>query len=189
MKSPIDSRARFVETTAALLRQQGYHATGLSQIVKQSGAPKGSLYFHFPGGKQQLAEAALQHSGEHMHQDLHALIERAPDPAAAIEAVTNALADGLEASDFLDGCPVATVVLEAAAQSPTLQAVCSASYRRWQDLIAGVLREAGLPPQQVEPMAALVLCAVEGALLVSRAHRDASSLRTVGRQLAAQLRG
>ena len=148
MKSPIDSRARFVETTAALLRRQGYHATGLSQIIKESGAPKGSLYFHFPGGKETLAEAALEQSGDQMHEDLRRLVAAAKGPKEAIMAVTTALADQLEASDFLDGCPVATVALEAAAQSPTLQAVCSRSYARWQEMIEAYLERSGLPPTQ-----------------------------------------
>lgn len=187
MKSPIDSRARFVETTAALLRRQGYHATGLSQIVKQSGAPKGSLYFHFPGGKEALAQAALEHSGEGMHRSLVQLVQLAKGPAEAIRAVTDALADELEASDFLDGCPVATVVLEAAAQSAPLQAVCSKHYGRWQAMVEGYLQEQGLPPSRARSMANLMLCAVEGALMLSRAHRDTTPLRAVGEQLAALL--
>lgn len=189
MKSPIDSRARFVETTATLLRQQGYHATGLSQIVKRSGAPKGSLYFHFPGGKEALAEAALEHSGEHMHQNLHALVAQAQSPAEAIRAVTGALADELLASDYLDGCPVATVVLEAAGQSAPLQAICSRSYARWQTLIEDYLQASGFEPDRAQSMANLVLCAIEGALLLSRAHRDTTPLRAVGEQLAGLVGG
>ena len=188
MRSPIDSRARFVETTAALLRRQGYHATGLKQIVSRSGAPRGSLYFHFPDGKEQLAEAALRHSGQQMHGRLHALIDEADDPPAAIEAVADALADELEASEFLDGCPVATVALEAAAQSPRLQQACSASYARWQALVEDRLRAWGLDPSRAEPLANLVLCTIEGALLLSRAHASAAPLRSAGRQLAELLR-
>lgn len=187
MKSPIDSRARFVETTAALLRRQGYHATGLSQIIKQSGAPKGSLYFHFPGGKETLAAAALEHSGEHMHAIFHQLIEQAPGPAEAIMAVTEALADELEASGFVDGCPVATVALEAAAQSPALQMVCSASYARWQDLVEAYFRDHGVDGESAGSLANLVLCSIEGALLLSRAHHDTAPLRRVGHQLGALL--
>ena len=141
MKSPIDSRARFVETTAALLRRQGYHATGLAQVVEESGAPKGSLYFHFPGGKEELATAAIERSAQDLRGRLAALVGAAEDPAAAVRAVTTALADELEASRFQDGCPVATVALEAAAQVPALQAVCSAAYARWQALV----KKANLP--------------------------------------------
>jgi len=187
VKSPIDSRARFVETAAALLRRQGYHGTGVTQIVKDSGAPKGSLYFHFPGGKEELAEAALAHSSEHMHNDLQQLISAAGGPAEAITAVTTALADKLEASEFLDGCPVATVTLEAATQSPKLQAVCSASYRRWETLIEAYLQQSGTTPEDAAATANLVLCAIEGALLLSRAHADATPLRRVGTQLAGLL--
>ncbi|MCA9716552.1 MAG: TetR/AcrR family transcriptional regulator, partial [Myxococcales bacterium] len=158
MKSPIDSRARFVEATAELLRRQGYHATGLKQIVARSGAPRGSLYFHFPGGKEQLAEAALEHSGQQMHAELLALVDAASSLGEAIVAVAAALADRLEASEFLDGCPVATVALEAAARSPALQRACSASYARWQDLIEQRLPRWGVAPERAHAVANLVLC-------------------------------
>lgn len=187
MKSPIDSRARFVETTAALLRRQGYHATGLAQVVEESGAPKGSLYFHFPGGKQELAAAALERSGQALHDELAAIVAAAASPAAAVRAVTRALADALEASRFQDGCPVATVALEAAAQVPVLQAACSAAYGRWQALIEGYLARAGVPAERARPLANLVLTAIEGALLLSRAHADAQPLRSVGDELARML--
>lgn len=183
MKSPIDSRARFVETTAALLRRQGYHATGLAQVVEESGAPKGSLYFHFPGGKEELAKAALERSAEVLLTKLAATVAAAKGPAAAVRAVTSALADELEASRFQDGCPVATVALEAAAQVPALQAVCSAAYARWQALIEGYLGSTGMPIACARPLATLVLAAVEGALLLSRAHADTTPLRTVGDEL------
>lgn len=189
MKSPIDSRARFVETTAALLQRQGYHATGLSQVIKESGAPKGSLYFHFPGGKEELAQAALEYSSEQMHAELHRIVAEAAGPGAAIIGVTEALADQLEASGFLDGCPVATVALESASQLPALQAVCSASYARWQQLIEDTLREAEMAAPQAAAMANLVLCAVEGALLLSRVHHDTTPIRAVGQQLAGLLPG
>ena len=98
--------------------------------------------------------------------------------------MTGALADELRASDYLDGCPVATVVLEAAGQSAPLQAICSRSYARWQTLIEDYLRASGFEPDRAQSMANLVLCAIEGALLLSRAHRDTTPLRAVGEQLA-----
>ena len=187
MKSPTGSRARFVETTAALLRRQGYHATGLAQIVEESGAPKGSLYFHFPGGKETLAQAALERSGEEMQAKLAAIATGAGSPAAAVRAVTKRLADELEASRFQDGCPVATVALEAAAQVPALQAVCSASYARWQALLEGYLANAGLSAERARSLGHVVLSTGEGALLLSRARADPAPLRAAGEELAVLL--
>lgn len=184
MKSPIDSRARFVEATAVLLRRQGYHATGLAEVVEESGAPKGSLYFHFPGGKEELAKAALERSAEVLRTKLAATMAAAKGPGAALRAVTSTLADELEASRFQDGCPVATVALEAAAQVPALRAVCSTAYGRWQSLIEGYLGSTGMSAERVRPLANLVLSAVEGALLLSRAHADTTPLRAVGDELA-----
>ena len=68
------SRDAFVSSTAKLLRRQGYAATGLNEIVARSGAPRGSLYFHFPGGKQELALAAMEHSGEQLRGAIAAVM-------------------------------------------------------------------------------------------------------------------
>ncbi len=188
MKSRIDSRARFVETTAGLLRRQGYHATGLNQVIKESGAPKGSLYFHFPGGKEELAQAALQLSGAQMHAELEGLVTEARNPVEALRSVANTLADSLEASDFQDGCPVATVALEAAAQSEVLQTTCGASYRAWEQVIAASLRKHGVATREARGLASLILSAIEGALLLSRAYRDTKPLRGLPNRLRPLLR-
>ena len=59
-----DTRANLVQTMARLLRDQGYTATGRAQLLAESGVSNGSLYHHFPGGKEDLAEAALKASGQ-----------------------------------------------------------------------------------------------------------------------------
>jgi TetR/AcrR family transcriptional repressor of lmrAB and yxaGH operons len=184
MKSPIDSRARFVETTAQLLQRQGYHATGLKQIIAESGAPRGSLYFHFPGGKLELATEALRTSGETMRELLTLIVESAPTPADAIRAVMAALAAQLEASEFQQGCPMATVALEAAGLEPELRQVCSGAYREWVKLIEARLLQDGVPAQRVESLANLVLSTVEGALLLARVHGDTGPVISAGEELA-----
>src|SRR6185503_8934161 len=103
------TRQKLVDATATLLRRQGYHATGLSEIVAESGAPRGSLYFYFPDGKDQLAVAALDQSGEEWRVRIEAAIAGAGDVGAAIDAIVTLLADDLEASGWEHGCPVAAV--------------------------------------------------------------------------------
>ncbi len=181
--SRISSKDRMVEATAELLRRQGYHATGLNQIVREAKAPKGSLYFHFPGGKEQLAAAALSRSGGVMKDELTAVVAKHRDPAAAVAAVIDYFADHLESTSFQMGCPIATVALEAAATSDELQAVCSRHYTEWQQLIAAYLGAHQLPPDDADELATTVLAVFEGGLLLSRAHRDTAPLRAAGRQL------
>lgn len=94
------TRARLTEAAAALLRRQGYHATGLAEIVATAGAPRGSLYFHFPGGKEELVCAALADAGAAWRARLEAVIEAAPDVGAAVTAACELLAAELVATDF-----------------------------------------------------------------------------------------
>src|SRR5271166_6270476 len=107
------SRAAFVHTTGRLLRRQGYAATGLNEIVARSGAPKGSLYFHFPGGKEELAVAAMERAGEQLRASIAAILGSSEDLGEALGRLVEALAAALQASGYEDGCPIATVTLEA----------------------------------------------------------------------------
>lgn len=182
------SRARLVGATAALLQRQGYHATGLGQIVQESGAPRGSLYFYFPGGKEELACTALAESGEAMRQQLEAVIAAAPDPGAAVEDVCRVLGQALAGSGYAHGCPLATVALEAAADSDAVREVCATHYARWEHSIAARLCAAGAAPESAAELATFILATIEGALLLAKVKRDLGPLEQAGRMLAGMMR-
>lgn len=183
------TRATIVDTASRLLRRQGYAATGLNQIVDDSGAPKGSLYFHFPGGKDELVAAALGHAADAWRAELLASLGGETDLAKSLILVGDRLAHELEISGFTHGCPLATVTLEAAATNPALHAVVSDRYTVLETEIARRLVAAGLPEPRARANALMLLSALEGALLLARAHKDASILRTVAAQLAASVKG
>ena len=185
MTTAPDSKQRMISATATLLQRQGYHATGLNQIVKEARAPKGSLYFHFPGGKEELAETALAEAGKQTRDELLAVVAAQPDPPHAIAAVVEWFADRLVASSFADGCPVATVALEAAATTPRLQQACARHYGDWQGMMSAYLSQFGMPAADAQSLAALALASIEGALLLARAHRDVAILRQIGQELRA----
>src|SRR5690348_16269508 len=111
-----DTRQRMLDTAADLFHTQGYHATGLTELTTAGGAPMGSLYFHFPGGKEQLAAEAVRLSGERTGALLEAVLKDAPDALAAIDRAVEALAAFLTESDFQRGCPLASLALDAAAE-------------------------------------------------------------------------
>lgn len=171
-----------LETAAELFRTQGYHATGLNQLVSAGGAPKGSLYFHFPGGKEQLAAEALAVSGARLCTLLDGLLRTAPDACVAIESVVDAIAQELVDSDFQRGCPVATVALDAAASEPIRQS-CASSYTSWREAIADYLTAQGLDADRAASLATVVLASIEGGLLLAKTHRDITHLRAVGEHL------
>jgi len=181
------TRAKLVASTAELLQKQGYHATGLAQIVADSGAPRGSLYFHFPGGKEELACAAIVAAGDAWRERLVAVVGKSTDVGASIEACCEALARALVESDYEIGCPVATVALEASASSEPVRQACADHFATWRRVLGERLRGAGLPAAQAERHATFVLAAVEGALLLARVERDVTPLRVVGKTLRAMV--
>ncbi|KUL45968.1 TetR family transcriptional regulator [Streptomyces sp. NRRL F-4489] len=182
-----DSRRRMLESAAELFHAQGYHATGLNQVVTASGAPKGSLYFHFPGGKEQLAAEALKLSGGQLREALEHVLAEAPDAAGAIGAVVDLLSGLLADSGFQRGCPLAAVTLDAAADSEPIRHACAEGYDSWRELIAGFLTEQGLAADRAETLATVVLASLEGGLLLAKARHDTAPLRAVAEHLKAAI--
>jgi TetR/AcrR family transcriptional repressor of lmrAB and yxaGH operons len=170
-----------IQTAASLFRAQGYHATGLNQVLAEGGLPKGSLYFHFPGGKEQLAVESLQRAGEELCAGIAEALAGTSDPAAALERILALLGEHLVATDFREGCPVATVALDAAAQSEPIRAACVGVYDSWEGLVAQNLRDAGI--SDADGLATVLVAAVEGAVLLARTRRDVTPLHTVGARL------
>jgi TetR/AcrR family transcriptional repressor of lmrAB and yxaGH operons len=165
-----------VETTAALLRRQGYAATGWRTVVEEAGTPWGSAHHHFPGGKEQLAAEAIALGGGQVAAALRAGLKSQRSVADTIRAWFALSAAALEASDFTDGCPLATVALETAAQSPTLGDACHEAIASWEALLAEALVEEGTPPDHARKLAITVISSLEGALLLARVHRSTAPL-------------
>jgi TetR/AcrR family transcriptional regulator, lmrAB and yxaGH operons repressor len=179
------TRDAFIASTGRLLRRQGYAATGLNEIVGASGAPRGSLYFHFPGGKEQLAAAAMERAGEELRGAIAAVIASRPRAAESLGVLIDGLGTGLAASGFRDGCPIATVTLEAAGASETVRLAAERVFGSWLQTLEQGLKADGLDDEQAARRALLVLSAIEGALLLSRARRDLAPLEAVRDELAA----
>jgi TetR/AcrR family transcriptional repressor of lmrAB and yxaGH operons len=182
-----DTRQRMLDTAADLFHSQGYHATGLTQLTTAGGAPKGSLYFHFPGGKEQLAAEAVRLSGRRTGSLLEAILRDAPDAPTAIDRAVEALASFLTESDFQRGCPLATVALDAAAESEPIREACADGYSAWHEILRDYLAEQQLPTDRADELATVVLAAIEGGLLLARTRRDLAPLRAVATHLHATL--
>ncbi len=170
----ISPRERLVQTTARLLQSQGYNSTGLNQILQESQVPKGSLYHYFPGGKEDLAVAAIEHATEDIAGKLQQLAMQPRPLMETLAAVIGFFIAELEQSQFLKGCPVATIALEQAGANQKIQAACERAYGTWQSGLAMLLAAHGLT--QPARLAERVLAGLEGALLLSRARRDCGPL-------------
>ena len=176
-----------VRTMSRLLQRQGYAATGLNEVVEQAGAPKGSLYFHFPGGKEQLASESLAASGASIRRVIEATLASAESPAAAVQRLAMGLGGALAASGYSEGCPIATVALEEATVSEPIRSCSAEAFRSWEAAIAERFVQFGWGPVPAASAATLILSALEGGLILSRAYRSTEPLSAVAAGLAQSL--
>ncbi|MFD9077868.1 TetR/AcrR family transcriptional regulator [Streptomyces erythrochromogenes] len=180
----LGTRERLVRTASRLMQHGGYENTPVKQLVREAGATLGSLYHFFPGGKQELAVAAIHFGDEEFAAILHAGLAARPDPAEAVEAVTGLLAEALEASDWRDGCPVTATALETVGRLPDLQAACARAFAHWQELVAAKLLASGYPEEEARDLAITVVNTLEGAEMTSQVTRSRTPLLVAGRHLA-----
>ena len=178
------TRERIVDVSADLMRRQGYAATGVKQIVTAAQAPFGSLYHHFPGGKEQLGAEAIRASGALYEQLIPAVFDPAPDLPTAVRAFFAGAGEHLKATDFADACPIATVALEVSSSSEVMRVACAEVFERW--LAAGVERfvAGGLSEQRARELAVSMFAALEGAFVLARAVRDTEALAVAGEATA-----
>jgi TetR/AcrR family transcriptional repressor of lmrAB and yxaGH operons len=151
---------------ARLLRDQGYTATALAQVLAESGISNGSLYHHFPGGMEELAEVALETSGHAVADALSRVLDDAPNTGEGIVAFLD-IAQGTAKDDVCSGCPIAPTALESSV-SPRLRAAATRCFDRWEELLAGRLRADGWPDDDIPEAASAALSLIEGALLLAR---------------------
>jgi AcrR family transcriptional regulator len=179
------TRERMIVSTALLVRERGARATSLDAILSHSGAPRGSVYHHFPGGREQLLREATEYAGGYVARRL----ERASDsdPLGPLEALFDEYRKNLLASDFRAGCPVVAVAIESAEDGPDLRDCTVSAFDRWRRLIAGSLERAGLPADRADQLALNAIAGFEGAIVLSRAYRDLEPLERVRIELRRQV--
>jgi TetR/AcrR family transcriptional repressor of lmrAB and yxaGH operons len=178
-----DAKRRMVQAARQLIRERGYHATAISDVLERSGAPRGSVYFHFPGGKPQLAaEAADAHAHEQV-QYIDRAAEQADSAEGLVEVYLDLAREGMVDSDYTRGCGIAPLVTEAAHQES--EEVGGASRRGFSVIIDRLefhFVEFGLDTASARLLADALLAGVEGALVTARAQRSPApfdALRTV----------
>jgi AcrR family transcriptional regulator len=178
------TRDRIVDASAELFRRQGYSATGVKQIVTEAKAPFGSLYHHFPGGKEQLGAEAISASGAVYAQLIPAVFDHAPDIVTGVRMFFAAAAEHLVETDYEDACPIATIALEVSSHSETMRLACAEVFESWVE--AGADRFAGpdLGADRARELIIAMLAALEGAFVLARASRTTTPLIVAGEMVA-----
>jgi TetR/AcrR family transcriptional regulator, lmrAB and yxaGH operons repressor len=180
-----DSKDRMISAARRLFRENGYLGTALSDVVTESAAPRGSIYFHFPGGKEELAsEVTLLHAGDHIAH-INRAAATTSTAAQLIETFIGRIRDELIASNYREGCAMAPIVLES---TPASDQLSDSTRRGFQDMIATLaarLTEKGIPHPRATELATHAWSSVEGALILSRVLRSPEPFNLAITQLAA----
>ena len=175
-----DTRERILGASAELMRLQGYNATGIKQIVTAAKAPFGSIYHHFPGGKEQLGAEAVRVSGKLYEDLIPAIFDPAPDLPAAVRMFFAGAGEHLAETGYEDACPIATIALEVSSTSEPMRLACADVFDSW--VRAGMPRfaAAGLADATARELVIAMICALEGAFVLARAARSTEPLRVAG---------
>ena len=175
MPRPDRSRAALVENAATLFRRQGYAATGLNQILDEAGVKAGSLYHHFPQGKQQLAAAVVDAAGGDIERLLRRFLATGRPVADIVARWIDLLVAGL-AGDQRDGCPIEPIATESVHASPLVRAASARAFAGWCAAIEERLRSEGWSEDDAKTVALAVISLIEGALILSRIAGDPAAL-------------
>jgi AcrR family transcriptional regulator len=179
-----DTRQRIVEAAAAAFMRQGYVGAGMKQLTVDSAAPFGSLYHFFPGGKEELAAETLRWAGAAYAARVGEAMASGRDVVHAVRAAFEGAARALEETDYADACPIATVALEVASTNEDLRQVTDEVFESWLGLATTTFTRADISKKKARELAILLVGALEGGFLLSRAGRRTEPMLVLGRAVA-----
>ncbi|WP_125182726.1 TetR/AcrR family transcriptional regulator [Minwuia thermotolerans] len=168
---------------AKLFRRQGYAATGTNEILAAAGAPRGSLYYYFPGGKEEIGTRAIEAAAKRVTLTLRALAEESADPADFVDRYVAKLTGWMAKSGWRDGCPITTVLLENAPGSAAITAVGREAHERWRREVETMLLRHGWPGDRAPATARTILMTIGGAQIHARVAASPAPLEDCAAEL------
>lgn len=184
----LSTRERMVQATCELLEAQGYHATGLNEILQRSDTPRGSLYYYFPEGKEELATEAIERQGRFIEERIRQDLAADEDAADAVQNLFFKLAGYAATSGCRAIGPITGVALESSTTNERLRQACAEVYESWRVVYEEKLLASGFGAEEAASLSLLILGAMEGAITLTRTLRSAEPLQQTGIQLGALLK-
>jgi TetR/AcrR family transcriptional regulator, lmrAB and yxaGH operons repressor len=166
------SREKILEAATRLFNLQGYHATGLNQILKESGAPKGSLYYHFPNGKEQLAIEAVTALSNRMQTYTKKQLAHFSDPVEAFQHLIKDIVRHLDSIEELQGVPIGLLPAETSLKSEPLRKACQAAFEELEAIYAEKLIENGFNEEQANKLSIVINAVIEGCITRSLTNNN-----------------
>lgn len=176
----MDTKTALIDVTARFMRRKGFYGTGLREIIREAGIPKGSLYHHFPMGKTALAKEAILHIGN-IQQDRFSEALRGKTAEEGLGGIIEIIRTDLVESRYQNGCPIATVAVECSGENDELRLACHKIYAEWEAGLAKYFKKRNV--QYPEMSAQTFFVMIEGALLMAKTKRDDSYFNLIYQQL------
>ncbi len=183
------TRELIIRAACTLLEKQGYPATSLDEIVKESGSPKGSLYYYFPDGKEQIVSEAVLYAGAILVERMRSELAKYDNPIQSLYEYILRLAGKVEEKNFSPGNPLTIVAVESVGSSERISQACREVYVQIEAVLREKLLCCGLSESEAAEQACLTLAGLEGGIILSRVHRTADPLRSIASHLNSSLQG
>lgn len=180
----MSAREKILTAAARLFQLKGYSATGLSEIIAESGSPKGSLYYYFPKGKLQLAIESVEYAGGIINGHVAARLAEEPEPTKAFQRVIGDIAAHFSErpSEFED-VSLSMIALEASEEADSLRLACESVFDKRGALFVGKLVACGYPKSEASRLGALMQVLIEGAVIATRTKSDTAALAMVAKYI------
>ncbi|WP_312093054.1 TetR/AcrR family transcriptional regulator [Niallia sp.] len=190
MKKGNSKREAILETAAKLFQLQGFHATGLNQIIDESGAPKGSLYYHFPNGKEEIALEAIKRMRELVVEKMKGDLYCGDTLVSAFQQHVNAIANEFDqmGTSALEGLQISLIASETALTHETLRLACDATFTDWQALYTNRLEDFGFEKELAKELGITLNAMIEGGCILALTNKSGNPLRCISNQIAVLLR-
>lgn len=183
--SPPNPKDQMISAAFALVRSRGASATGFSDVIEMSGAPRGSIYHHFPKGKSELLVAMIERAAAVVAQRITSASTEATSPSDLVHRIADVFSDAPIASGWTQGCPVAAATVEGDHQPEPVRHAIERAFGLWIDTMVSALNRVGFPKTESAAYASAIVAGIEGGLIVSRGQRSALGYKNIVSILAA----
>lgn len=193
MKKKVKSKDVLIETASRLFKVRGYCGVGLNDIIEESGIPKGSLYYYFPEGKEQLAIAAIDNTKKLVMADIQRVFNEnshvgtastgTSNPIDAFQAYVYELSRVFGEGGDPIGSPIGTIAGEKHSTSEPIRLACEATFKDWQSIYTKQFLEAGYAEQQATSLAIVFHALTEGGILLALTMKSGKPLEAIAEQI------
>ena len=184
MKKKQDTKDIILQSATRLFQRQGYNGTGLNQIIEESGAPKGSIYYHFPNGKEEIALEAISVMRKLVLGGAEKDLSGGNSASEAFQSYINNIATVFDRKECVEGLSIGLIASETASTHEKLRHACEMVFKDWQSLYADILEKYGCDKERTEELGITIAAMIEGACIMSSTYQNGDPLRVIAKQVS-----